>query len=131
MSQLKKFNQTLLHFLNWIAKQLPNEKYLVSYYDICELAIKANSKTLLTHFLHYITIPFKKHIFRKDEQFFLEQKIEDSGIGKDKDSLMKALKMKNLWINKFNNVQKSTVWKYLKALVMLSEHALIEYKESR
>ena len=63
--------------------------------------------------------------------FFLEQKIEDSGIGQDKDSLMKALRMKDLWINKFNNVQKSTVWKYLKALVMLSEHALIEYKESR
>ena len=50
MFQLKKFNQTLLHFLNWITKQLPNEKYLVSYYDICELAIKANAKTLLTHF---------------------------------------------------------------------------------
>ena len=119
------------NYLNWIVKQLPEEKYLVSYYDICELAIKTNGKTSLTHFLHYITIPFKDHIFRKDEKFFLDQKIEDTGIGKDKDSLMKALKMKNLWMNKFDETQKETVWKYLKALVMLSEHALVEYKEKQ
>lgn len=126
MSQLKKFNQTLLHFLNWILKQLPEETYLVSYYDICELAIKTNAKTSLEHFLHYVTIPHKTNIISQNEEFFLEKDIESADI--DNDSLMNALRMKDLWISRFNDEQKATVWKYLKALVMLSEYALAEYQ---
>ena len=73
---LKKFNKTLLHFLEWFQKQFPEEKYLESIYSIIELAMLATPNKILEGYLVYV-YPNKEQIFKKDESFIINRDLNN------------------------------------------------------
>lgn len=119
-SDEEKFYKTVDNFVGALRKILPQDTALADAQADLLLVKTLSRRVILKSFVRYV-YPYKKQIMKKDESFFLgnSSKVKE-------DYLTKALKLKELWIEKLCPQNKEVVWTYFKVLVILSERAMTE-----
>ena len=111
----KRFNKLISTFLSDLKKTLPNEKKIKVVSSQVETLILLTPKKIFKSCVKFI-YPHKEQILNKNEQFFLEQKLNVQ-----KDYLSEALELKTLWTTKLSPQNKEVIWKYFKILILLIE----------
>ena len=111
----KRFNKLISTFLSDLKKTLPNEKKIKVVSSQVETLILLTPKKIFKICVKFV-YPHKEQILNKNEQFFLEQKLNVQ-----KDYLSEALELKTLWTTKLSPQNKEVIWKYFKILILLIE----------
>ena len=122
ISNLGKFNLTIINLVDDLIILFPNKNYLKIFKTKFELLIKYNPKLSYNLFKSEVYI-FKKQIVEKDSNFFLKKEYSDRLENYDINSnwtLDKVLDIKNLWIN-ISEENQNTIWLYFNVLIKLSE----------
>lgn len=102
---LTKFHQCFIQFVDELVEQFPNEPKL----HILRVFLKDNTPplTLMEKYCTYI-IPYKEHIDKRDENFFLS---ETAGFSKMSDQNLICLK--SYWqSDQLDEEDKEVIWKW-------------------
>lgn len=120
MSNLTKFNLTLVNLINDLILVFPEYDNLKIFKEKFTLLKSTNPRLILTYFKNTV-YTYKDQINSKDESFFLEKNYdEDVQIDNKEWALDEVLNLKVLW-GQLNDDNKSTVWKYFQILIKLCE----------
>jgi len=126
MSQLEsltRFHTQVDNFLEAMQKLFPDRKEIKVVESQMELAKMVNPTIVVDSFIKFV-LPYKAKIMKEDEDFFLN---EDLGV--ENDYLSHAMHMKDIWKEKLRPENRSTIWKYFKVLILLSEKFQTEKAE--
>jgi len=116
-TNLSKFNEQLLNFLQEMCRLFPEDKKLSTFLFTVDLMKKANPRELMNQFKQYV-YPFKSQILNKDESFFLENAFGDNI--QDKSNMSEMLRIKEIWISgKLTKNDKDCIWNYFKVFIYL------------
>lgn len=116
-SNLTKFNEQVLNFLNEISSLFPEDKALKTFYHTVEFMKKTNPREIMTQFKSFI-YPYKSQILSKDESFFLNNSFSDSI--KDNESISEMVRIKTIWTSgKLSEKDKDCIWNYFKVFIYL------------
>ena len=117
MSNLSKFNEQLLNFLQEMCNLFPEDKSLSSFYYKIDLMKKANPREIMNQFRQYVC-PFKDQILAKDENFFINNTFTDSI--KSQNGISELLRIKQIWNSgSLTDRDKECVWNYFKVFLYL------------
>ena len=117
MSNLSKFNEQLLNFLQEMSNLYPDDKKLSNFYYTVELMKKTNPREIMNQFKLHV-YPFKQQILEKDENFFLTDKFTDSI--KSQSGISEILRIKQIWMDgNLSNHDKECIWNYFKVFIYL------------
>ena len=121
---IKKFNSLMNNFLKQISPLIG--KSMQIYFNT---AIKFNAMKGVESFFKYVS-PFRDKVLKEDEKYFYDVEnysknitnVEKSHSTKSGSYLNEILKFKQVYEKiKDNEKNKKNLWKYLKALLILSE----------
>ena len=121
---IKKFNSLMNNFLKQISPLIG--KSIKIYFNT---AIKFNAMKGIESFFQYVS-PFREQVLKEDEKYFYDvenyskniNNIEKNHSTKSGSYLNEILKFKQIYEKiKDNEKNKKNLWKYLKALLILSE----------
>ena len=122
---IKKFNSLMNNFLKQISPLIG--KSMQIYFNT---AIKFNAMKGIESFFQYVS-PFREQILKEDEKYFYDvenyskniNNVEKSHSTKSGSYLNEIIKFKQIYEKiKDNEKNKKNLWKYLKALLILSEN---------
>ena len=121
---IKKFNSLMNNFLKQISPLIGKSKQI--YFNT---AIKFNAMKGIESFFQYVS-PFREQVLKEDEKYFYDvenyskniDNVEKNHSTKSGSYLNEILKFKQIYEKiKDNEKNKKNLWKYLKALLILSE----------
>jgi hypothetical protein len=116
-TNLSKFNEQVLNFLQEMKDLFPDDKKLSSFYHTVEFMKKTNPREIMVQFKNLV-YPFKDKIIAKDESFFITSDFSDSV--KTDSSISEMLRIKEIWnSNRLNTHDKECVWNYFKVFIYL------------
>ena len=118
MSALKAFNNQLENFTVYLEKQFPNELNIKTYHKSISMLRKVNPRKILEYFNKYVYV-YKKEIMASDDTFFINKDYNEELDG-NKDSMLTAMKFKDLWKNSGKDVHEQ-IFRYYQLLCLLSE----------
>jgi hypothetical protein len=122
---IKKFNSLMNNFLKQISPLIG--KSMQIYFNT---AIKFNAMKGIESFFQYVS-PFREQVLKEDEKYFYDvenyskniNNVEKNHSTKSGSYLNEILKFKQIYEKiKDNEKNKKNLWKYLKALLILSEN---------
>jgi hypothetical protein len=76
-TNLSRFNEQVLNFLQEMKDLFPDDKKLTSFYHTVEFMKKTNPREIIVQFKNLV-YPFKEKILVKDESFFINSDFSDS-----------------------------------------------------
>jgi hypothetical protein len=118
-SNLSRFNEQVLNFLNEISRLFPEDKGLKTFYHTVDFMKKTNPREIMNQFKEFV-YPYKSQILSKDESFFLNNSFSDSI--KDNNSISEMLRIKTIWTSgKLTQNDKDCIWNYFKVFIYLIE----------
>jgi hypothetical protein len=122
-TNLSKFNEQLLNFVQEMCNLFPEDKKLSTFYCTLELMRKANPREIMNQFKEYV-YPFKDKLLSRDDSFFLNNNFSDKVV--DSNSISEMLRMKEIWSsNRLTKNDKDCIWNYFKVFIYLIDK---EYK---
>jgi hypothetical protein len=122
-SNLSKFNEQILNFLQEMSSLFPEDKNLSKVYHAAELMKSLNPREIMNQFRDYV-MPFKKQILSKDESFFIQSEFTDKVV--DQSSIAEMMRIKHIWNSDRLTVHdKECIWNYFKVFLYLIDK---EYK---
>lgn len=122
---IKKFNSLMTNFLKQISPLIG--KSMLIYFNT---AVKFNAMKGIESFFQYVS-PFREQVLNEDEKYFYNvenysksiKNIEELHSTKTGSYLNQILKFKQIYEKiKDNEKNKKNLWKYLRALLILSEN---------
>jgi hypothetical protein len=127
-TNLSKFNEQLLNFLNEISSLFPEDKALKTFCNTVEFIKKTNPRELMNQFKKFV-YPYKEQIIKKDESFFLDNSFNDIVKGTEINGinpLAEMMRIKTIWVSgQLSPKDKECIWNYFKVFIYLIEK---EYK---
>jgi|APGre2960657404_1045060.scaffolds.fasta_scaffold00363_12 hypothetical protein len=124
MDYVTKFNDTFQELVDDLAKTFPEDQDLEMYTIAIQAAVFANKNLLVEVFRDKVSDDWKGKILERDESFFLKTDYKDCVDGLDNSDLSIITKLKQYW-HKLEEVDKETVWKYLRVIVLLHKKICI------
>jgi hypothetical protein len=124
MDYVTKFNDTFQELVDDLAKTFPEDQDLEMYTIAIQAAVFANKNLLVEVFRDKVSDDWKGKILEHDESFFLNTDYKDCVDGLDNSDLSIITKLKQYW-HKLEEVDKETVWKYLRVIVLLHKKICI------
>jgi len=124
MDYVTKFNDTFQELVDDLAKTFPEDQDLEMYTIAIQAAVFANKNLLVEVFRDKVSDDWKGKILERDESFFLNTDYKDCVDGLDNSDLSIITKLKQYW-HKLEEVDKETVWKYLRVIVLLHKKICI------
>jgi hypothetical protein len=125
-TNLSKFNEQVLNFLQEMRDIFPEDKKLSTFYHTVEFMKKTNPREIMLQFKNYV-YPFREKIVSKDESFFINNDFSDSV--KNDSSISEMLRIKDIWnSNRLNPNDKECIWNYFKVFLYLIDK---EYNNSK
>ena len=121
---VKTFNEKLVEFVKDLIL-LYNDNDLYNFKNSINMITLIDERKPIKIFRDVIVNKYKKQLFTKDEQFFLEHHYEDEMVCREKKeevdmSTNLVVKIKSYWKD-LTNENKEIIWKYFKLLVILCE----------
>lgn len=117
VTNLSKFNEQVLNFLNELSSLFPEDKVLKNLYHSVEFMKKANPREIMNQFKNYI-YPYKEQILKCDQSFFLNNEFSDSVV--QSSSISEMLRIKTIWNSgRLNDDDKDCIWNYFKVFIYL------------
>lgn len=121
---VKTFNEKLVEFVKDLIL-LYNDNDLYNFKNSINMITLIDERKPIKIFRDVIVNKYKKQLFTKDEQFFLEHHYEDEMACREKKeevdmSTNLVVKIKSYWKD-LTNDNKEIIWKYFKLLVILCE----------
>lgn len=121
---VKTFNEKLVEFVKDLIL-LYNDNDLYNFKNSINMVTLIDERKPIKIFRDVIVNKYKKQLFTKDEQFFLEHHYEDEMACREKKeevdmSTNLVVKIKSYWKD-LTNDNKEIIWKYFKLLVILCE----------
>ena len=121
---VKTFNEKLVEFVKDLIL-LYNDNDLYNFKNSINMVTLIDERKPIRIFRDVIVNKYKKQLFTKDEQFFLEHHYEDEMACREKKeevdmSTNLVVKIKSYWKD-LTNENKEIIWKYFKLLVILCE----------
>lgn len=118
-SNLSKFNEQLLNFLNELSNLFPEDKMLKTSYHTVEFMKKSNPREIMNLFKMYV-YPYKEQILKRDESFFLNNDFSDSI--KSNSTITEMFRIKTIWSSgRLCKNDKDCVWNYFKVFIYLMD----------
>ena len=118
MDYLQVFNTKFLDFLKDLSSVFPEDKDFKVAQTSVKLILMGDKAIVSTIFKEKVVIPYSAKIMETDETFFLSKSYDNEF---DTNSAVGIVeKIKEYWIN-LSVENKTTVWKYLKLLVVLCQ----------
>jgi len=116
MSALAAFCTLVVEFFEDISEQYPDEKDIAMAASALKFLKKTNPRLIHTQFVKAMTTDLRQRILDEDEEFIIK---------KAKEILDKGDTKTALWIfdkhwSTMSETNKQLVWKYIKAMVILS-----------
>jgi hypothetical protein len=122
-TNLSKFNEQILNFLQEMSALFPEDKKLSTFYYTVEMMKTMNPREIMNQFRDYVT-PFRQQILARDESFFLQSDFSDKVV--DTNSISEMLRVKHIWNSgRLTNKDKECIWNYFKVFIYLIDR---EYK---
>ena len=122
-TNLSKFNEQILNFLQEMSSLFPEDKKLSTFYHTVEMMKKMNPREIMNQFRDYVT-PFRQQILSRDESFFLQSDFSDKVV--DNNSISEMLRVKHIWNSgRLTAKDKECIWNYFKVFIYLIDR---EYK---
>jgi hypothetical protein len=122
-TNLSKFNEQILNFLQEMSALFPEDKKLSTFYHTVEMMKTMNPREIMNQFRDYVT-PFRQQILSRDESFFLQTDFTDKVT--DNNSISEMLRVKHIWNSgRLTAKDKECVWNYFKVFIYLIDR---EYK---
>lgn len=118
MSNLKAFNTQLENFVNYLEQTFPNEMSIKTYHTSMNLLKRINPRKILEVFTNYIYI-YKDQINDNNSDFFMK-KDYSTELQNNKDSMLQAIKFKDLWQTAIPD-QQNQIFRYFQLLCLLIE----------
>jgi hypothetical protein len=116
-TNLSKFNEQVLNFLQEMRDLFPEDKKLSTFYHTVEFMKKTNPREIMIQFKNFV-YPFREKIISKDESFFINNDFSDS-VNNDS-SISEMLRIKEIWnSNRLSPNDKECVWNYFKVFLYL------------
>ena len=121
---VKTFNEKLLEFVKDLIL-LYNDNDLYNFKNSINMVSLIDERKPIKLFREVIVNKYKKQLFTKDEQFFLDHHYEDEMACREQKeevdmSTNLVVKIKSYWKD-LTNENKEIIWKYFKLLVILCE----------
>ena len=121
---VKTFNEKLVEFVKDLIL-LYNDNDLYNFKNSINMVNMIDERKPIKIFRDVIVNKYKKQLFTKDEQFFLEHHYDDEMACREKKeevdmSTNLVVKIKSYWKH-LTNENKEIIWKYFKILVILCE----------
>jgi hypothetical protein len=121
---VKTFNEKLVEFVKDLIL-LYNDNDLYNFKNSINMITLIDERKPIKIFRDVIVNKYKKQLFTKDEQFFLEHHYDDEMACREKKeevdmSTNLVVKIKSYWKD-LTNENKEIIWKYFKLLVILCE----------
>jgi hypothetical protein len=121
-TNLSKFNEQLLNFLNELSALFPEDKALKTFYHTVEFMKKTNPRELMNQFKNFV-YPYKDQILKRDESFFLNNSFNEVN---DNNAISEMLRIKTIWASgQLTPKDKDCIWNYFKVFLYLIDK---EYK---
>lgn len=118
-TNLSKFNEQLINFLNELSSLFPEDKMLKTSYHTVEFMKKSNPREIMNLFKKFV-YPYKEQILKRDESFFLNNDFSDSI--KSNSTITEMFRIKTLWASgRLTNNDKECVWNYFKVFIYLMD----------
>lgn len=122
-TNLSKFNEQILNFLQEMSSLFPEDKKLSTFYHTVDMMKKMNPREIMNQFRDYVT-PFRQQILSRDESFFLQSDFSDKVT--DNNSISEMLRVKHIWNSgRLTAKDKECIWNYFKVFIYLIDK---EYK---
>ena len=121
--QIKIFNDVLDQFLDYLENNFQDFRSdIILSRSTVEFIRRSNPRLVVEQYINCV-LPFKKHIFNCNEDFFLNfDNINFENVGLTKDHLVLVSKVKNIWMSSnINNKQKAYIWLYFQKLIQAGE----------
>jgi len=115
---VKDFNTQLLDLMKEFVL-LTNDKDLQAYEYLLKELLKKNCMLPIENFKAHV-LPYKQKIYEQDEEYFLKNDDYIKNVQNDDDSLLKALKLKEIY-KMLNKDGKQNLWNFLKVLCYYAE----------
>jgi len=123
MSIKQKFLKQTDNFIDELCTIFSDDTEILMFREKYNLVKSANSTLIIEYFCQYV-YPLKTKIMDEDESFFLDgggqEELTDTSGLRLRDNI------KNLWINKMSDENKSIIWKYFKVFILLCEKYILE-----
>ncbi len=123
MSQIKVFINLLDRCFKYLKDVLPDNREIKIGYEKFNLMKSINPRKIFEQFFIYI-YPHKTPIMNKNEQYFLDMEVDDSGN-------KGVLDLKSIWNENITEEQKNIIWKYSQNLVRVVEKIAIKSSTRR
>jgi hypothetical protein len=122
-TNLSKFNEQILNFLQEMSALFPEDKKLSTVYHTVEMMKTMNPREIMNQFRDYVT-PFRQQILSRDESFFIQSDFSDKVT--DSNSISEMLRVKHIWNSgRLTSKDKECIWNYFKVFIYLIDR---EYK---
>lgn len=122
--QIKIFNDILEQFFDYLETNFPFFKSdIVLTRSTSELVRRSNPRLLVEQFMTAV-MPYQKHIYNCDEEFFLgfEKNLNNTLTS---DNIMFAMKIKNMWLSpETTQVQKAYIWGYFQKMLVAGQKVM-------
>lgn len=116
-TNLSKFNDQILNFLNELSALFPEDKTLKNVYHTVEFMKKTNPREIITQFKAHM-YPYKQQILNRDESFFISNTFSDSVV--QSSSIYEMIRIKSIWTsNRLTENDKNCIWNYFKVFIYL------------
>lgn len=116
MSFLSAFIDVVIRFNDELIQLYPNEQEFKTGKSAILLIKKANPRMLVHIFKSYID-PWREHIQRRDESFFMQKDYTDEAMNNE-NILMLIGRLKKNW-STIGDKNQLAIWKYLDTLILL------------
>lgn len=150
MSNLTKFNNQILEIVEFLIKNVKNNRDIKIFKEKFDTVKKYNPQIVLSMYVKYIYVKnemgvvLRDKIIAKDEAFFLEDGLERKLL-KDKNAqadlkesganeeyiLNKAMNIKRIWKEELNDKQKQVMWIYFNNLVKFCDAYIFASQQRR
>lgn len=120
MSAKSLFLKQTESLIEYLMKELPNDKNILMFNEKYYLVKKINSAKIINAFIKFV-LPHKNQIIMRNEKFFMEgggqEKLQSD---KYKEQYQYSLDLKEKW-GTLSKETKEIIWKYFKILTILAE----------
>jgi len=113
----ENFIDNFHQFIERLVKKYPDNTIIKRF----KTQISVVNDTLLINVFNEIISKYRRQIFDRDDEFFLEQSFSEYSVdGIDFEKMVRGIK--DLWIHPDTNEKtKDSIWQYLKLLLILSD----------
>jgi len=124
--QIKIFNDILDQFFDYLETNFKFFKSdIVLTRTATEFIRKSNPRLVVEQFMMAV-MPYQKHIFNCDEDFFLnfEENIPKNSLSSD--NILSGMRIKTMWLSdEITDTQKAYIWLYFQKMIKAGEKVLI------